>query len=88
MSEEIQTFSFEDGVEHKIDELSDEGKLTLNKLTSVNNAIRDVKGNAEFELEKLSILSAHYSSQLQSIVNFEFGQKEESKDNEPKSNKK
>jgi len=43
-----------------------------------------VKGNAEFELEKLSILSAHYSSQLQSIVN----QKEESKDNEPKSNKK
>jgi hypothetical protein len=84
MSEEIQTFSFEDGVEHKIDDLSDEGKLTLNKLTSVNNAIRDVKGNAEFELEKLSILSAHYSSQLQSIVN----QKEERKDNEPKSNKK
>ena len=39
--EEKATFSFEDGVEHNVSDLSEEGKLVYNKLVMVNNNKRE-----------------------------------------------
>tara|TARA_Y100001973_G_C5184010_1_gene326686 strand:- start:962 stop:1216 length:255 start_codon:yes stop_codon:yes gene_type:complete len=84
MSDKLETFSFEDGVEHRLDDISDEGKLIFQKLSVINKAMRDVRANTDFELEKLSILSSHYANKLKEIVS----QEKEVKQNEPESNKK
>ena len=66
--EEKATFSFEDGVEHNVSDLSEEGKLVYNKLVMVNNNKREFEANAQFEVEKLSILSAAYAHQLKGFI--------------------
>jgi len=83
MSEENKkeelTFTFEeDGQEYKVDDLSDENKLLYNKVVFLNNQRRDTLnqiGNLNFEVEKLELLSQHYSNLLKNAV--EGGDKEE-----------
>jgi len=83
MSEENKkeelTFTFEeDGKEYKVDDLSDENKLLYNKVVFLNNQRRDTLnqiGNLNFEVEKLELLSQHYSNLLKDAV--EGGDKEE-----------
>jgi len=83
MSEENKkeelTFTFEeDGQEYKVDDLSDENKLLYNKVVLLNNQRRDALnqiGNLNFEVEKLELLSQHYSNLLKDAV--EGGDKEE-----------
>jgi len=83
MSEENKkeelTFTFEeDGQEYKVDDLSDENKLLYNKVVLLNNQRRDALnqiGNLNFEVEKLELLSQHYSNLLKNAV--EGGDKEE-----------
>jgi len=83
MSEENKkeelTFTFEeDGQEYKVDDLSDENKLLYNKVVLLNNQRRDSLnqiGNLNFEVEKLELLSQHYSNLLKDAV--EGGDKEE-----------
>jgi hypothetical protein len=83
MSEENKkeelTFTFEeDGKEYKVDDLSDENKLLYNKVVFLNNQRRDTLnqiGNLNFEVEKLELLSQHYSNLLKNAV--EGGDKEE-----------
>jgi len=83
MSEENKkeelTFTFEeDGQEYKVDDLSDENKLLCNKVVLLNNQRRDSLnqiGNLNFEVEKLELLSQHYSNLLKDAV--EGGDKEE-----------
>jgi hypothetical protein len=83
MSEENKkeelTFTFEeDGKEYKVDDLSDENKLLYNKVVLLNNQRRDALnqiGNLNFEVEKLELLSQHYSNLLKDAV--EGGDKEE-----------
>lgn len=82
MSEENKkeelTFTFEeDGQEYKVDDLSDENKLLYNKVVLLNNQRRDALnqiGNLNFEVEKLELLSQHYSNLLKDAV--EGGDKE------------
>ena len=82
MSEENKkeelTFTFEeDGKEYKVDDLSDENKLLYNKVVFLNNQRRDILnqiGNLNFEVEKLELLSQHYSNLLKNAV--ESGDKE------------
>ena len=73
------TFTFEeDGQEYKVDDLSDENKLLYNKVVLLNNQRRDALnqiGNLNFEVEKLELLSQHYSNLLKDAV--EGGDKEE-----------
>jgi len=73
------TFTFEeDGKEYKVDDLSDENKLLYNKVVFLNNQRRDTLnqiGNLNFEVEKLELLSQHYSNLLKDAV--EGGDKEE-----------
>ncbi len=73
------TFTFEeDGKEYKVDDLSDENKLLYNKVVFLNNQRRDTLnqiGNLNFEVEKLELLSQHYSNLLKNAV--EGGDKEE-----------
>ena len=73
------TFTFEeDGQEYKVDDLSDENKLLYNKVVLLNNQRRDTLnqiGNLNFEVEKLELLSQHYSNLLKDAV--EGGDKEE-----------
>lgn len=73
------TFTFEeDGKEYKVDDLSDENKLLYNKVVFLNNQRRDTLnqiGNLNFEVEKLELLSQHYSNLLKNAV--EDGDKEE-----------
>ena len=73
------TFTFEeDGKEYKVDDLSDENKLLYNKVVLLNNQRRDALnqiGNLNFEVEKLELLSQHYSNLLKDAV--EGGDKEE-----------
>jgi len=76
MSEENKkeelTFTFEeDGQEYKVDDLSDENKLLYNKVVLLNNQRRDALnqiGNLNFEVEKLELLSQHYSNLLKDAV--------------------
>ena len=76
MSEENKkeelTFTFEeDGKEYKVDDLSDENKLLYNKVVLLNNKRRDALnqiGNLNFEVEKLELLSQHYSNLLKDAV--------------------
>ena len=83
MSEENKkeelTFTFEEnGQEYKVDDLSDENKLLYNKVVLLNNQRRDALnqiGNLNFEVEKLELLSQHYSNLLKDAV--EGGDKEE-----------
>jgi len=83
MSEENKkeelTFTFEeDGKEYKVDDLSDENKLLYNKVVFLNNQRRDTLNqisNLNFEVEKLELLSQHYSNLLKNAV--EGGDKEE-----------
>jgi len=83
MSEENKkeelTFTFEeDGQEYKVDDLSDENKLLYNKVVLLNNQRRDALnqiGNLNFEVEKLELLSQHYSNLLKDAV--EGGDKKE-----------
>jgi len=83
MSEENKkeelTFTFEeDGKEYKVDDLSDENKLLYNKVVLLNNQRRDALnqiGNLNFEVEKLELLSQHFSNLLKDAV--EGGDKEE-----------
>jgi hypothetical protein len=83
MSEENKkeelTFTFEeDGQEYKVDDLNDENKLLYNKVVLLNNQRRDALnqiGNLNFEVEKLELLSQHYSNLLKDAV--EGGDKEE-----------
>ena len=73
------TFTFEEGgKEYKVDDLSDENKLLYNKVVFLNNQRRDTLnqiGNLNFEVEKLELLSQHYSNLLKNAV--EGGDKEE-----------
>jgi len=73
------TFTFEeDGKEYKVDDLSDENKLLYNKVVFLNNQRRDTLNqisNLNFEVEKLELLSQHYSNLLKNAV--EGGDKEE-----------
>ena len=73
------TFTFEeDGKEYKVDDLNDENKLLYNKVVLLNNQRRDALnqiGNLNFEVEKLELLSQHYSNLLKDAV--EGGDKEE-----------
>ena len=73
------TFTFEeDGKEYKVDDLSDENKLLYNKVVFLNNQRRDTLNqisNLNFEVEKLELLSQHYSNLLKDAV--EGGDKEE-----------
>ena len=66
------TFTFEeDGKEYKVDDLSDENKLLYNKVVFLNNQRRDTLnqiGNLNFEVEKLELLSQHYSNLLKNAV--------------------
>ncbi len=78
--ESKETFSFEDGIEHNVDDLSDEGKLVYNKLVLTNKNKREFQANAQFELEKLDILGAFFANQLKSIVNPEGSSNEPSSD--------
>lgn len=83
MSEENKkeelTFTFEeDGQEYKVDDLNDGNKLLYNKVVLLNNQRRDALnqiGNLNFEVEKLELLSQHYSNLLKDAV--EGGDKEE-----------
>ncbi len=54
--EEKETFSFEDGVQHNVDDLSEEGKLVYNKLIIINKNTQEFEYNSKFEQEKLNIL--------------------------------
>ena len=73
------TFTFEEnGKEYKVDDLSDENKLLYNKVVFLNNQRRDTLNqisNLNFEVEKLELLSQHYSNLLKDAV--EGGDKEE-----------
>ena len=66
------TFTFEeDGKEYKVDDLNDENKLLYNKVVLLNNQRRDALnqiGNLNFEVEKLELLSQHYSNLLKDAV--------------------
>ncbi len=66
------TFTFdEDGKEYKVDDLNDENKLLYNKVVLCNNQRRDFLNqinNLNFEVEKLELLSQHYSNQLKNAV--------------------
>ena len=83
MSEENKkeelTFTFEeDGQEYKVNDLNDGNKLLYNKVVLLNNQRRDALnqiGNLNFEVEKLELLSQHYSNLLKDAV--EGGDKEE-----------
>ena len=72
------TFTFdENGKEYKVNDLSDENKLLYNKVVLCNNQRRDLLnqiGNLNFEVEKLELLSQHYSNLLKDAV--EGGDKE------------
>ena len=75
MSEEKKeelTFTFEDGgTEYKVDDLNDENKLLYNKVVLCNNQRRDLLNqivNLNFEVEKLELLSQHYSNLLKDAV--------------------
>ena len=76
MSEENKkeelTFTFEEnGKEYKVDDLNDENKLLYNKVVLCNNQRRDLLNqiaNLNFEVEKLELLSQHYSNLLKEAV--------------------
>ena len=75
MSEEKKeelTFSFEEnGKEYKVDELNDEDRLLYNKVVLCNNQRRNILNQLNelnFEVEKLELLSQHYSNQLKNAV--------------------
>ena len=80
--EEKATFSFEDGVEHNVDDLSEEARLVYNKLVMINKNKQEFEINSNFEQEKLNILQAAYAHQLKTIV------EPEERKIEPVSNKK
>ena len=80
--EEKETFSFEDGVQHNVDDLSEEGKLVYNKLIIIKKNKQEFEYNSKFEQEKLNILQAAYAHQLKTIV------EPEERKIEPVSNKK
>lgn len=66
------TFTFdEDGKEYKVDDLNDENRLLYNKVVLCNNQRRDLLNqinNLNFEVEKLELLSQHYSNELKNAV--------------------
>lgn len=66
------TFTFEEnGKEYKVDDLNDENKLLYNKVVLCNNQRRDLLNqiaNLNFEVEKLELLSQHYSNLLKEAV--------------------
>ena len=66
------TFTFEEnGKEYKVDDLNDENKLLYNKVVLCNNQRRDLLNqiaNLNFEVEKLELLSQHYSNLLKEVV--------------------
>lgn len=66
------TFTFdENGKEYKVDDLTDENKLLYNKVVLCNNQRRDFLNqiaNLNFEVEKLELLSQHYSNLLKNAV--------------------
>lgn len=66
------TFTFdENGKEYKVDDLTDENKLLYNKVVLCNNQRRDLLNqiaNLNFEVEKLELLSQHYSNLLKNAV--------------------
>ena len=71
-SKEELTFTFdENGKEYKVNDLNDENKLLYNKVVLCNNQRRDLLnqiGNLNFEVEKLELLSQHYSNLLKTAV--------------------
>jgi len=71
-SKEELTFTFdENGKEYKVNDLNDENKLLYNKVVLCNNQRRDLLnqiGNLNFEVEKLELLSQHYSNLLKNSV--------------------
>ena len=71
-SKEELTFTFdENGKEYKVNDLNDENKLLYNKVVLCNNQRRDLLNqiaNLNFEVEKLELLSQHYSNLLKDAV--------------------
>jgi hypothetical protein len=71
-SNEPLTFTFdEDGKEYKVDDLNDENRLLYNKVVLCNNQRRNILNQLNelnFEVEKLELLSQHYSNQLKNAV--------------------
>jgi len=71
-SKEELTFTFEEGgKDYKVDDLNDENKLLYNKVVLCNNQRRDLLNqiaNLNFEVEKLELLSQHYSNLLKDAV--------------------